>query len=343
MKAAVFNKPGEPLKVEEVADPAPTGNEVVVKVARCGICTSDLHLTEEHEGSLMSGLFPPGSILGHEFSGEIVAMGPDVSGLKVGDRVAPLAVSGCGTCDACRAGDPFFCAYMAQRGGGYGEYALAQADALIRLPSTLSLQDGALVEPLACGLHAARLAGVGPGSKVMVTGVGPIGLATIYWARRMGASDVLAVARTDTRADLASEMGATGFLTAEGDMPARTMEALGGLPDIVFECAGQSGLVAQAIMCVKPRGTILVVGMCTHPDPIPHFFGAMKEVRIQYAVGYSLKDFEDVADALDAGETAPSAMVTKTVSMGEFPSAFEALRQPSPQVKVMLDPQDGDA
>ncbi|WP_417620228.1 alcohol dehydrogenase catalytic domain-containing protein [Parasphingorhabdus sp.] len=342
MKAAVFHKAGEPLRIEEVADPAPKGNEVVVQVGRCGICTSDLHLTEEHEGSLMSGLFPPGSILGHEFAGEIVAIGPDVTGLAIGDHVAPLAVSGCGHCENCRAGDLFFCANMAQRGGGYGEYALAQADALIRLPAGLSLQDGALVEPLACGLHAARLSGVRPGSKVMVTGVGPIGLATIYWAKRLGASDIVAVARTARRSGLATEMGATRFLTADGDVPAKVAEALGGAPDIVFECAGQVGLVGQSIMCVRPRGTILVVGMCTHPDPVPHFYGAMKEVRIQYAVGYSLKDFQDVADALHAGRTEPSAMVTQTVSFGAFPDIFDALRGATPHVKVMLDPMLSD-
>ena len=120
MKAAIFHELHQPLAIESVADPKPAADEVLVRVGRCGICGSDLHMTEEPAFGV-----PPGTVLGHEFAGEIVEAGKDVSGLRVGDRVAVAPLRGCGACPSCLAGEPAWCQRMMLQGGGYAELALA--------------------------------------------------------------------------------------------------------------------------------------------------------------------------------------------------------------------------
>ncbi len=261
MKAAVFHALGQPLQVETVDDPTPQAGELVVRVGRCGICGSDLHMTEEPDFAVA-----PGSVLGHEFAGEIVALGRGVEGFSTGDRVAVSPVRGCGHCAACHAGKPAWCEAMTLQGGGYGEYTIAMPRQCVKLPASTSIADGALVEPLAVALHGVMLSELAPGARVLVLGAGPIGLGAAFWARRLGAGKVVVADLTTLQRDLAHRVGATGFVTVDDDAVARAHAELGGAPDIVFECVGRPGILARAIEHVRPRGTIVMLGLCTAAD-----------------------------------------------------------------------------
>src|SRR4029453_19145271 len=122
------------------------------------------------------------------------------------------------------------------------------------------------------------------------------------------------------------------------DLAARAAAALGGAPDVVFECAGAAGLLALAMECAAPRGAVVVVGLCPTSEPITPVVGIAKELTLQFVMAYGIGDFQAAVDVLDAGAIEPRAMVTDTVSLDEFPIAFEALRSPTNQCKVQLDP-----
>lgn len=333
MKAAVFATIGKPLSIESLPDPVPAGDDVLVRVARCGICGSDLHMTEDPSFAL-----PPGTVIGHEWAGEVVEVGPEAQRVRRGDRVSVLPVRSCGRCAACTAGEQAWCAEMRIDGGGYGQLALASERQCLVLPRTVSLQDGALIEPLAVGLHGVNLAEMPAGARVLVIGAGPIGLATTFWARRLGAGAVAVTASSMMRAELARAMGASVFVDPVRLCAAEIQSALRGPPDIVFECVGKPGLIKQSLEYVRPRGTVVVLGLCTAPDSFVPFVAVVKEARIQPAALYRMRDFEIAADVMDQGDVTPRAMVTDTVSLEELPTAFEALRQRSHQCKVLIDP-----
>jgi (R,R)-butanediol dehydrogenase/meso-butanediol dehydrogenase/diacetyl reductase len=204
MRTAIFRGAGTPLSIETVPDPTPGPRQIVIKVGRCGICGSDLTFTDPHSPAH----YEAGSALGHEYAGEVVALGREVTHLAIGDRVTAIPMAGCGYCPACLSGDPIACTQCRYIMGGFGEYTIADADYAVRLPASLSLSDGALVEPLACGAQAARLAGVNAASRVLVIGVGAIGLGAIYWAHRAGCEQIVASGTSDRRSSLARQMGA---------------------------------------------------------------------------------------------------------------------------------------
>ncbi|NQV56230.1 MAG: alcohol dehydrogenase catalytic domain-containing protein [Rhodospirillales bacterium] len=333
MKAAIFKEMGQPLAVEEIPDPTPGPGEVVLEVGRCGICGSDLHVTEEP-----TNLAPSGKILGHEYAGEVIAIGKGVERIKTGDNVAVMPLSSCGECANCLAGEPAWCAKRQVDGGGYAQYSKTYERQCIKLPSTLSMEDGALVEPMAVGLHTVAQSGLKPGDKVLVLGAGPIGLATIFWLKRMGAGTIFVTARTTQRKELALNMGADVFITPSDDPPAAAIEAMGGPADIVFECVGASGLIQQSILSTRMRGTVVVAGLCFHSDSFIPASAVVREVRIQPAAFYSLQEFQHAVEPLDRGAVEPRMMITDTVSLTDMPPVFEALRERTTQCKVMVKP-----
>ncbi|MGF6931126.1 2-desacetyl-2-hydroxyethyl bacteriochlorophyllide A dehydrogenase [Paraburkholderia sp. UCT70] len=337
MRAAYFKRVGLPLEVRSVDDPAPGSGEVVLKIHRCGICGSDLHMTDGHAPHFT---LPENSTLGHEFAGEVVAVGKGVERLKVGDPVTALPFTGCGCCATCLAGKPNFCADFKGVAAGFAEYAVVAERVTTKLPKTLSMEDGALIEPMAVGLHGVALGKLTPGARVLVIGAGPVGLAAIFWARRVGAGRIVATASSRRRESLARHMGADAFVVPEAgqDLAALAADALEGPPDIVFECAGQKDLIAQAIHCVKPQGDVVVLGFCTVPDQFVPAAAVWKEIRLQFAVTYSLQEFTHVANVFDAGHVEPRLMITDRVSLRALPDAFEALRNRSTQCKVMVNP-----
>jgi 2-desacetyl-2-hydroxyethyl bacteriochlorophyllide A dehydrogenase len=334
MKAAVFKGPGKVLAIESLRDPTPGDGELVLRIGRCGICGTDLHMTDGHAAT-----FPAGSVLGHEFAGEVVAMGANAGNYRLGDVVAGLAVAGCGKCVQCLAGDPMWC----ERGfvpamGGFGQYTVVKGLSAIKLPSSLSLADGALIEPLAVGLHGVKLAAITPGSKVLVLGGGPIGLAATFWAHRYGANRIVVASRSRRGEERALRMGASRFEVFGDQFSFDLKAALGGMPDVVLECIGVPGLLTQAIEIVRPRGTVVVLGNCMLPEPLVPSLLIFKELRLQGSMVYSRREFEIVADIMDAGHVEARAMVTDTVSLAELPGAFESLRKPTYQCKTLVDP-----
>src|SRR5438552_286204 len=143
MRAAVFKGVGRPLEIETRPDPTPGHGEIVIQVGRCGICGTDLAMSDG------TGLvFETDSVIGHEFAGEVVALGKGLEHLEVGDRVTSMPFTGCGRCATCLAGRPNFCAGFRGMAGGFAEYVVATERTAIKLPATLSLADGALIEPL---------------------------------------------------------------------------------------------------------------------------------------------------------------------------------------------------
>jgi len=334
MKAAVFKGVGKPLSIESVPDPTPGPGDLVLKVGRCGICGTDLHMTDGHAET-----FPEQSIIGHEFAGEVVAVGPDVERYRVGDIVAALPIIGCGKCGACLSGETMWCEHgMNGIAGGFGQYAIAKAHASIKLPNSLSLEDGALVEPLAVSLHGVSLAQLAPGARVLVQGAGAIGLGAAYWSKRLGAGKVAVTARSNRGESFAMQMGADVFISGEDDLPRRVTEALGGPPDVIFECVGVPGMIAQAVNLVRARGTVVILGNCMLPDTFYPAQAMFKQVRLQGSMVYSVQEFETVARSLDAGHVEPRAMVTETIGYDQLPETFEALRGRHHQCKVMVAP-----
>jgi len=341
MRACVFHEPGRPLTVEEIPDPTPGELEVVVKVGRCGICGTDLHLTQADAGPYGA---KAGAVLGHEFSGEVTALGRGVSSLKVGDTVAVMPFIGCGRCRACLSGVPSECPKSRANGmggapGGYAQYALAGERACVPLPAGVGLADGALVEPMAVSLHGVRRADLKPGDTALVIGAGPIGLAAAYWAKRAGAK-VAVTASSNRREGLAMAIGADAFVTPDPDkrLSRQVAEALGGPPNVVLECVGVPGMIERSLECVRRRGLVVVLGFCVTPDTFHPAAAVAKEARMEFAVLYDRREFEITVDAFEAGAPQVSEMITDVVSLDEAPAAFEALRERTHQCKVQIAP-----
>ncbi len=340
MKAAVFKEVGQPLSVEKVEDPKPESTELVMKVSYCGICGTDLHATREGLTTACCG-----QILGHEYVGEIAEVGKDAEGdWKIGDRVCAIPFIACGKCLPCAAGEFFKCANKKVSGvddqGGFAEYVTSGARETILLPDSLDLKTAALVEPLAVSLHAVRVADLKAGSRILIMGAGPIGLTVALWAKFFGARDVVVSELADTRAVLAKQMGATHVIKPDIEKGAEDLleqfcDATGAAPDIIFECVGAPGLLQQCMEMAPYGGKIIPVGVCEQPDNIMPFFGLIKELNIQFAIAYTKDDFETTVGMLAERRIDISPMVTDIVSLDELPDAFEALKTPSSQCKVL--------
>ena len=333
MRAVVMQGLHQPLALETLDDPTPEAGEVVVKVGRCGICGSDLHMTEDPAYGINKG-----DVLGHEFAGEVVALGKSTEGLKLGDLVSVIPLKSCGQCASCRSGEVAWCDAFGLQGGGYAEYAVTKPNQCIRLPQSASLADGAIIEPLAVALHGVNMSGMKPGDKVLILGAGPIGLAVAFWARRKGASDVIIQDLAAFQEARAMEMGATGFTVSPDDPVGSLEQMLGTKPDIVFECVGVPGLIAQAVEQVRNRGTICLLGLCTRPDTFNSFAMLSKEVRLITSAFFTRQEYEEALDALDAGAAEPRALVTDTISLADTPARFEALRKRTHECKVLIAP-----
>ncbi len=342
MRAAVFDGPKKPLRIDSIPDPAPEPDEVVVRVCSCGICGSDLHMTEGHGMT-----FPDGTILGHEFSGEIVALGKDARHLDIGDRVAVLPVKSCGKCVACIAGRPVKCIRNNIIGcgeipGGYAEYARAPAAGCLKLPDQMSFDDGALLEPLSVALRGVRMAQVRPGTRVLVTGVGPIGLSALFWARHFGAERLVAMATSRRRAALAMGMGADALVLLE-DGPDAVRDALGGPADIVLECSGQPGMISRAIGEVATSGMVTVLGTCAVPDSFVPVAALAKEVTMRFSFMYEHDDYRLALETVAADSAPVRSMITGHIGFAALSETFETLRGRTSHCKVMIHPTASDA
>lgn len=333
MRAAIYPGEGRPIAIVELPDPRPGPGDLLIKVHRCGICGTDLAMTR---GGPFQ--FPPGSQLGHEYAGEIIEVGSNVSAFEPGERIAVLPSPACGECEGCRShGNNVLC--RAKPGSamiGFAELARVPAALGIRLPATLSMADGALIEPLAVSLYGIELARIDPGARVLVLGGGTVALYAIYWARRLGAHRIVAMSRSARREPLALQMGADAFVPfGEGEVE-QVRTALGGSPQIVLECVGARGMLSRALAHAAQFGRIVSLGFCTSPDTVIPAAAAYKCASIQFAVGYTMREFLYIADAMDKGHCDPKAIITRNLRLTELPEAFEQLRGTNSDTKVHI-------
>ena len=343
MRAAVFDGPGMPLRIAEVPEPQAGPGEAILRVHACGICGSDLHATAP------GGIARPGGILGHEVAGIISELGPDPIGTwSVGDRVFVVSRFTCGSCGWCLIGQGHRCDQIKFFGalgpdepdGAYAELLRVHTNDLLRVPDGVGLDIAASVEPLATGLMLVREAELSIGDRVLVMGGGPIGLATVAWARFFGARRVVMSEMVSHRLSLGTVMGATDLIDASGvdDMGAAVTDLLGQPPDIVIECVGLPGVLSQAIDIVRHGGSVIAGGVCMQPDSIDHVAAYLKEPTVRFPATYTTEENAFVIEMIAAGRLDPTPMLSHRVTLDELPSAFEALRRPTDQCKVIVTP-----
>lgn len=332
MKAVRFDSVGLPLTVGEIAMPEPASDEVLLRIAACGICGSDLHMTEDPKTFGLKQY----DVLGHEFAGEVIRCGSAVSEVKPGDRVAVAPMRGCGHCDSCRRGEPAWCAEMRLIGGGYAEFTTVAARQCRVLPDDLPTEEGALAEPVAVALHCVMRSGLKPGARVLILGAGPIGLLVAFWARRHGARDVIVADINRHQEERAAAIGATGFALSGPGLAEEFRQATGGAPDIVFECVGKRGLIDFSCRLVRTHGTVVAVGLCVGGDEWDPFAAISKEIQVIFAVFFKMAEFETALGALGPGRFRPQALITDRIGFEKVPDTFEGLRRRTTQCKVLI-------
>ncbi|MDP6342971.1 MAG: alcohol dehydrogenase catalytic domain-containing protein [Alphaproteobacteria bacterium] len=346
MRAAVFETAGQPLTIREIEAPVPQATDLIVRVKASGICGSDLHLSEVTDRS--GGMAPlgEGAVMGHEFCGEVLEVGAEAKGdWRPGERVCALPYIACGGCLECLSGRGHRCREVVFGGlgrlhGAYAEYVRVGAAEALRLPDGVDYQTGALVEPLAVGLHAVKAAAIGPGDAVLVVGAGPIGLAVALWCRFFGARRVAVSDLLPGRLDKAAALGATDVIDAsQEDVVGRFKQAAGSRPDLVFDCVGVPGSQQLAMDYAPTHGRIVVAGVCMQRDGILPVKAITKELSVRYVYMYDRQDFRFTLEMLDGGRIEPGAMITDVVGFDGFAAAFEALKHPSSQCKVLLEPE----
>lgn len=335
MKAAVFRGAGH-IEITEVPTPEPGPGEALVRVHYCGICGTDLE-------AYQTGMYEPGLIIGHEFAGEIVAVGEGVQGWEVGEHVTADNALPCGHCWFCRQGRPSLCQELLSPGitidGGMAEYVRLPVSLLHRLPKGVSIRQGALVEPLTIALRGVLFSALRPGDWALVLGAGPIGLLTLQCALLAGARQVLVVEVNPKRAAIARELGATCVLHPQRDnlaveVAART-EGLGA--NVVYVCTGAALAFESAFNLVRRGGQIFVLGLC--PEPVPTDFMSLVLGELDIRGGYlGHGAFPAALDYLAQGRVRVEPLISHEIALdGVVEEGFEQMLKPDTEaIKVLV-------
>ena len=328
MRAAITTGDGD-FAVADQPDPTPGPDQLVVRVAACGVCGSDLKAEP---------FMPPGTVMGHEIGGQVVAVGSDATGAgwREGVHVAVLPVVSCGRCVWCAQGDVAHCSSvrfigMGSDSGGFAEFVLVPARHAFGIPAELSPMYGALVEPLAVGLHAATAAEIGAGDHVLIVGAGGVGLTTLLWARARGAERVTVVDPAPARRALAQVMGATDLLTSVADAEDASYDAL-------VECVGRPELVEACIGPARAHGRITIAGACDQPFNVEPIGGLLKELNFRFSLAYRPNEFTAVIDALGSDVIDPASMLGPVVDLDRVGAAFEMVRTAATEGRVLVAP-----
>jgi (R,R)-butanediol dehydrogenase / meso-butanediol dehydrogenase / diacetyl reductase len=326
MRAALLREGGA-FDLASMTDPVPQAGELLVRVTACGLCGSDLKAR---------GFLPVGTIMGHEFGGQVVEVGPGVEGWRHGMQVAVLPVASCGTCVWCRSGEVAHCSSAVLIGldgsaGGFADLTVVPAASSFEVPAPVDPLHVALVEPYAVGLHCAHAGQIAQGDDVLVIGAGTVGLTTVAWASQSGAQRITCVDPMAGRRGRAEAFGAT-------DTHANPGEAAQDGYDVVFECVGKLGLLDAAVAAARPKGRIVVAGVCTEQDPFWSMLALLKEVSIRFAVYYTPAEFGAVIDAFASGDIDPGRLVGRTVELAGLDDAFAALAAGSTSGKILVKP-----
>lgn len=268
MKVAVMTDIRK-MEIEERDIPQIKPDEVLVKIEYVGICGSDMHFFES--GRVGNWIVDEPLVLGHESGGTVVEVGENVTNLKVGDRVALEPGVGCGECEMCKKGlynlcqDMDFMAVPHQRDGVFLEYYAHPAKMCFKLPDNVDTMEGALVEPMAVGLHAVNVSGAKMGQSAVVLGCGCIGLVTIMALKAAGIDEIYAVDVLEKRLQKAKEVGASMIINGKEQDAVKVIQAIGGC-DLVYETAGAEFTTLQTAKMVKKGGAVTLVGMCANSE-----------------------------------------------------------------------------
>ena len=327
MKVAVMLGIGK-MGFEERDIPQPKDDEVLVKLEYVGICGSDLHYYES--GAIGDYVVKPPFVLGHEPGGTVVEVGKNVTHLKVGDRVALEPGKTCGHCEFCRTGRYNLCpdvVFFATPpvDGVFQEYVAHEAGLCFKLPDNVSTMEGALIEPLAVGFHAARQGGAQAGQTAVVTGAGCIGLVSMMALKAMGVSKVYSVDVMDKRLDKALELGADGVINgSKEDAVKKVLELTGGMGcDLVIETAGTEITTRQAVQMTKKGATIVLVGYSkTGEIKMPISLALDKELTFKTVFRYR-HIYPMAIDAVASGKVNLKGIVTNEFALDDIQEAMD--------------------
>ena len=332
MKAVVKYQSGPGhVDLRDMPEPEPAPDQVLLDVACCGICGTDLHVYHDTFKS-----YPP-VILGHEFSGTVAAVGKAVSDVRVGEAFAVLGASAvtCGTCAYCHQGEFMLCA--SRRGMGHGihgaftRYAVARPDQLFRVPEGVALEEAALVEPLAAAVHAVEDVGrCRLGDVALVSGPGPIGLLCLKLLAAQGIKTVVAGLSADRlRLDQAAAYGAARTVAVDEEDLADVLaeETGGGGVDIAFECAGAEASVRSCLSAVRPLGRYVQVGHFGKDLRVPWDLIAFRQLRIDGSVGYTRATWTRTMRILEQGRLRVADVITHTLPLSDWKSGLRPRRR----------------
>lgn len=338
MAAAVFHGPDN-LSIEEVPRPRPGAGEAVIKVSRCGICGTDLHI--------LKGNFPAPNlplIIGHEFAGEVVEVGDGVINTQPGDKATVDINIADGTCYFCRRNQKLFCPNVRQLGvhdaGGMAEYVLAPAANVYVLPESMPLEAAAYIEPLACAVHGQDRVGVEMGEIVAIVGGGPMGLAHAALARLNGASHVIVSEPMQSRRELAQNLGVDTIVDPmSADAVEQVLEATDGRgADVVIEAVGSVRTYQDALRMARRGGRFLAYGAAP-PDAemaLRPFDIYSKELTIVGSYAGTYETWPKAIDLISNGRFDPSRIVDEVRPLGEVAEAIESLEKDKSVVKIQV-------
>ena len=334
MRAAVY-RGGQRFEIEEMADPTAGPGQVVVDVDFCAICGTDVH-------AFMYDIAPPGTVMGHEYSGTISQVGPGVTRWQAGDKVV-----GGGGAPPPGGGPSRGPRYNYRTQGyesgdvrAYAEKVVLEEWQPIPLPQGVSELEAAMCEPCAVAVHAVRLSQLKLGDSVAVLGAGPIGLLCAQVARAAGASKVIVSEPAPARAEAARKLGVDAVIdpTSE-DVAARMVELTDGIgPDVVFECAAARGTLDDALDMVKRGGQVMLVAIAWEPTGVLPPNWMAREVSLQASFGAQPEDWRIALELIRAGKVSMEPLVSEAsfLPLDGIQEAFEALCNPSNQVQMVV-------
>ncbi|HMI53543.1 MAG TPA: galactitol-1-phosphate 5-dehydrogenase [Candidatus Saccharimonadales bacterium] len=331
------------LEIADLPVPQPGSGEVLVRVAACGICGSDVH---GYDGS--SGRRIPPIVMGHEAAGRIAALGDGVHGFAVDDRVTFDSTVYCGVCGPCGRGEVNLCDHRQvlgvscsdyRRTGAFAEFVVVPSRILYRLPDNLSFAEAALLEAVAVALHAVSLAHVSAGSQALVLGAGMIGLLAAQALRVAGCSRVLIADVDPSRLTLAQAVGVTEVVPADTGLVEKILNLTGGSGvDLVVEAVGRNETVGSAIASARKGGTVVLVGNISPDVTLPLQKVVIRQIRLQGSCA-SAGEYPRAIELLSSGAIEVKPLITAIAPLDDGPQWFRRLHAREPNLmKVVLTP-----
>jgi (R,R)-butanediol dehydrogenase / meso-butanediol dehydrogenase / diacetyl reductase len=347
MRAVVYNG-RQDIEIADVPTHEAGDGQVLIKVAYNGICGTDLH--EYYDGPIfvptephpLTGRAAP-VVLGHEFSGTVVEVGPGVKNLAEGDRIAVEPIYKCGECVPCRTGRYNVCTRIGFHGlstdGGMAEFTAVDEWMAHKLPDEVPTDLGALVEPMSVAYHAAKLGGVDPDGTALVFGAGPIGIGLWFALRGQGVEDVLVVEPSPVRRAGIECLGARTLDPTAVEVPAFVADHTKGLgAAAAFDAAGVRPAIEAALASLGPAKTMVSVAIYDRPLETPLIQLVLREARIQGTLCYTSDDYRAVIDLMAAGHYDTTGWLEKVAMSDVLAEGFEALHA-GQKMKVLIDPQ----